>query len=112
MTSNTINEKFGDYKYVSSWLLWDDDNPKGLNWTKVEFKTNDKYVFVALNASFKNPNEWGSFHSGERGDKNIYFAFNGTVYEGSYITDLIKYKSSNVCSYDVFENAFFSYKIT
>ncbi len=104
MASNTIIDKLRDYKSVSSWLLWDDDNPKGLSWTKEELDINDKYVFVALNASFKTPDEWGSFHSGRRGDKNIYFVFKGTDYEGSYITDLIKYKDSNGCS-DVFEDS-------
>ena len=103
MASNEIFDKLEDYKDVASWLLWDDDNPKGLDWTKTEFDINDKYVFVALNASFKTPDKWGSFHSGKRGDKNIYFAFKKTAYEGCYITDLIKYKSFNGYSNDVFK---------
>ena len=97
MDSKTIVDKLKDYKGVSSWLLWDDDDPKGLNWTKPDFDINDKYVFVALNASFKaDKDDWKSFHSGKTGDMNIYSAFKGTEYEGSYITDLLKYRNGEV----------------
>ena len=98
MGSETIIVKLKDHKRVSSWLLWDDDNPKGLNWTKTGFVINDKYVFVALNASFEAPkdDDWGGFHSGKSGDMNIYSAFRGTEFEGSYITDLLKYRDGEI----------------
>ena len=95
----TIVKRLEKHIKVSSWLLWGDQFQYDENAKKYVFKEDDintKYVFVALNASFESHEEWGSFHSGKRGDMNIYSAFEGTEYEGSYITDLLKYRNGEI----------------
>lgn len=98
MASKSIVDKLNGYKNVSSWLLWDEMFKHDEVAKKYIFKTDDintEYVFVALNASYDSDNPldlWGSFHTTSRGDQNIKEAFKGSCYQGSYITDLLKYK--------------------
>ncbi|SDY38270.1 hypothetical protein SAMN02910264_02112 [Ruminococcaceae bacterium YAD3003] len=101
MTNKDRENILSKYNMLSSWMLWDDNLPKDkINWEKV--KTN--CVFVALNPSDEAPGKWLSFHkSGSKGDANLRAAFEGSKYEGCYVTDLIKYKDLEC--HEVFKTA-------
>lgn len=54
---------------------------------------NDKYVFVGLNVSQEGQyRDWSNFHSPlpSQNDYKLRYAFRGTVFWGSYLTDLFK----------------------
>ena len=102
-TYNYLKDKYGN---VASWAIWSPANStsKKSNTESLDVfqdpdlldKLNAKYVFVALNAANhncqKNP-DWSFFHSSYRyqNDYKIRTATQGTRFEGSYITDIIKY---------------------
>ena len=104
-TSNNIgiirNEK------VSSWAIWDapneGDNKGTTNMSGEELFQgfdeniiNTKYVFVGLNASSEADSyPWASFHKQGSNDYKLRYALKGTMYWGSYITDVIKVLPNN-----------------
>lgn len=94
------------YGTVASWAIWspagatkksNTDDLSVFDVPDLHEKLNTKYVFVALNAA-NHPNSqilpaWSCFHSGYRyqNDYKLRTATQGTRFEGSYITDIIKY---------------------
>ena len=106
VTQSTYDELKNKYGTVASWTLWcpAEDTKKSNTENLSVFqnpdlleKLNAKYVFVALNAA-NHPNfqanpAWSCFHSGYRyqNDYKLRAATQGTRFEGSYITDIIKY---------------------
>ena len=103
---NTYNYLKGKYGNVASWAIWTPANQisKKSNTELLDVfdvpdlldKLNAKYVFVALNAAnhkHQNNPDWSAFHSEYRyqNDYKIRTATQGTRFEGSYITDIIKY---------------------
>lgn len=100
-----LKDKYG---LVSSWAVWDEpgDKPKsntnGMNWvndSNLLSILNTGFVFVGRNGAgthgtqdghFEQP--WANFHSGYsyQNDYKMRYAFRGTRYWGSYMTDIIK----------------------
>lgn len=113
LTQNTYDSLKNKYGNVASWTLWAPANPNSkksntelldvFDDSELLNKLNAKYVFVALNAAnhtckldsqnSTNYNCWKNFHSAYRyqNDYKIRTATQGTRFEGSYITDIIKY---------------------
>ena len=103
----TLLEKYGK---VASFTIWSAANTRKVTSNiddlsifddpSVTNKLNADYIFVALNgaghpsamADCEKP-DWNNFHSGYAYSKDykLRYAIAGTKYEGSYITDLIKY---------------------
>ena len=100
-------EKYGK---VASFAIWSPANTGKVtsnvddlsifNDPSVINKLNADYIFVALNgaghpssADDTEKPDWNNFHSGYvySKDYKLRYAIAGTKYEGSYITDLIKY---------------------
>ncbi len=96
------------YGQVGSWAIWKcpDKTPKSntddMSWVKdpdLLLRINTGYVFVGLNWSSTHGDQsdggmipWKNFHSGysRQNDYKLRYALQGTKYEGSYITDIIK----------------------
>lgn len=97
-----FEKAYGSY---ASWAIWnkpEKNDEKGTSnidgraiFTETNFKTliNGKWVFVGLNASGEaNDYPWSSFHKEGSMDYKLRYALQNSVYEGSYITDVIKGK--------------------
>ncbi len=85
-----LKDEFGLY---ASWGIWDNMDINVCPTDDDFSKFNNKYMFVGLNASRALDGRiWGNFHCKHRGgrDKNIMLALQGTEYEGSYMTDILK----------------------
>lgn len=77
-----------EYGCMSSWAIWEEMLPHLMH-------TNT--IFVGYNISKKIMTPFGNFHEGKN-DYRIKDAIRGTLFEGSYMTDIIKdfeEKSSN-----------------
>lgn len=101
----TMKSKYG---HVGSWAIWKypDKTPKSntddMNWVTdpdLLLRINTGYVFVGLNWSSTHGDQskggtisWKNFHSGysRQNDYKLRYALQGTKYEGSYMTDIIK----------------------
>lgn len=68
------------YGFMSSWAIWGEMSPHLLH---------TKTILVGYNISKKITTPFGNFHEG-RNDYRIREAIKGTLFEGSYMTDLIK----------------------
>ena len=90
---------------IASWAIWDSKNlynTQFIDDEKTIERLNPNIVFVALNFAgidddHKNDPSWKSwqnFHSDRRMDKRIYDVFSSTIYEGAYMTDIIKYSAT------------------
>ena len=89
MKYDTLKKKFGEF---ASWAYWDPTDIEVLPDDKTP--KNYQYVFVGLNASKANDHRiWGNYHKKHRGgsDWKLQEALMGTKYEGSYLTDIIKW---------------------
>ena len=82
------------YGKIGSWAIWDDD-VHSMKWSEddnLEQRLKSNIVLVGLNPSNYKEDDlnWTSFH--KKGDKRLRLALKGTVCEGAYITDIIKYQ--------------------
>ena len=68
------------YGFMSSWAIWGDISPEAIH---------VHTIFVGYNISKKIAKAFGNFHEGKN-DYRIQDAIQGTIFEGSYMTDLIK----------------------
>lgn len=98
--SATFN-RLREFEDWSSWAIWAPAGATVKSNTEITSifddenllsKLNDKYIFVGLNASRQVNNPWSNFHSQHRGqnDYKLRFAFQGTRFWGSYLTDVFK----------------------
>ena len=96
------------YGQVGSWAIWKkaDKTPRSntddMSWVKDKNllkRINTGYVFVGLNWSSTHGDQteggtiaWKNFHSGyfRQNDYKLRYALQGTKFEGSYMTDIIK----------------------
>lgn len=69
-----------EYGCMSSWATWKEITPDILHTTT---------IFVGYNISKKIEKPFGNFHEGKN-DYRIKDAIQGTLFEGSYMTDIIK----------------------
>jgi hypothetical protein len=69
-----------EYGCMSSWATWKEITPELLH---------TKTIFVGYNISKKIVTPFGNFHEGKN-DYRIKHAIQGTLFEGSYMTDIIK----------------------
>jgi len=69
-----------EYGSMSSWAIWGDISPHLLH---------TKTVLVGYNISKRIITPFGNFHEGKN-DYRIKDAIKGTLFEGSYMTDIIK----------------------
>lgn len=69
-----------EYGFMASWAIWGELSPELLH---------THIVFVGYNISKKIITPFGNFHEG-RNDYRIKDAIKGTLFEGSYMTDIIK----------------------
>ena len=74
---DTIKQEYG---YMSSWAIWGEMSPHLLH---------TKTIFVGYNISKRIDTPFGNFHEGKN-DYRIKDAIKGTLFEGSYMTDIIK----------------------
>ena len=100
-TYNKIKERYGD---VSSWALWTEpvDIRSKLSMEDILFFENPSHktlellnpniILVGLNISEKINRTFGNFHPDKTSaqDYKIRFALQGTMFRGSYMTDIIK----------------------
>jgi hypothetical protein len=98
---NKIKEKYGD---LSSWALWTEpvDIRSKLSMEDILFFKNPSHktlellnpniILVGLNISEKINRTFGNFHPDKKSaqDYKIRFALQGTMFWGSYMTDIIK----------------------
>jgi hypothetical protein len=73
----SIKQKYG---YMCSWAIWGEILPHLLH---------TKTIFVGYNISKKIATPFGNFHEGQN-DYRIKDSIKGTIFEGSYMTDIIK----------------------
>lgn len=90
------------YGKCSSWAIWADQGERPKSNTSdlsifdsddVVNELNSDYVFVGLNVSRDDCKEdWSNFHSPSpfQNDYKLRYAFKGTPFWGSYMTDVIK----------------------
>ena len=93
-TFNTIKQK---YSSVCSFAIWNkqEDKPKSnMNDTSVIFKNLSKlktnFILVGLNISKKLDKPFSNFHCEKGNDYKIRYGIKGTIFEGAYMTDIIK----------------------
>lgn len=97
-----FEEAYGSY---ASWAIWNkpDKNDEKCTsnidgraiFSESNYKNqiNGKWIFIGLNASSEASDyPWSSFHKEGSQDYKLRYALQNSVYEGSYITDVIKEK--------------------
>lgn len=72
-----IKQRYGS---MASWAVWGELSPEAIHVNT---------IFVGYNISKKIAKPFGNFHEGKN-DYRIKDAIQGTIFEGSYMTDLIK----------------------
>jgi hypothetical protein len=80
VTAELLDAIKQEYGFMSSWAIWGEMLPHLLH---------TKTIFVGYNISKKIATPFSNFHEG-RNDYRIKEAIKGTLFEGSYMTDIIK----------------------
>ena len=95
MTQEKFNKIKQEHGCHGSWALWGDTFADLSIFEKSLGKLKTNVIFVALNISQKVEKDFVNFHGGQhhttiRFAKRIKDTFEGTQYEGGYMTDIIK----------------------